>query len=321
MLDVDQVTLTEVGPREGFQFEGIGNPGKIPTADKVRLVSELTECGLKRIQVTSFVSPRHVPQMADADSLSAQLPEAEGVDYTAIYLNDKGVERALAAGRYRVEGRLSFTASETFSLENQRRNHEQDVAMQRSIIAIYQAHGIPVTAGGIMAAFGCNYEGDIPTSRVIELIGEMRGLAAESGSSLTEIELADTMGWADPELIKRTVGAVRERWPDLTIALHLHDTRGTGLANVYAALEMGVSHFDTSVGGLGGCPFAKTVAGNVATEDVVFMCERMGVRTGVDLERLIECARLAEKLVGHPLPSRMAHVATPARQPARAAAR
>jgi hydroxymethylglutaryl-CoA lyase len=308
MINLTSIQLHEVGPREGFQFEGIGNPEKISTEDKVRLVNALTQTGLRRIQVTSFVSPKHVPQMADADEVSRRLAPVEGVTYDAVYLNDKGLERAIAAGVYEIEGHISLTASETFSKQNQHRDLSQDIEMQRRQLAIYKEHGIPVHQGSMMAAFGCNYEGDIPTARVLDLVRIMRQLAEEFGTDLTEVLLADTMGWGDPEGIKRTIGAVREEWPDMEIALHLHDTRGTGIANVYAAMETGVRKFDTSVGGLGGCPFAKTVAGNVATEDVVFMCERMGVETGVDLERLVESVRLAEEIVGHPLPSKVGHV-------------
>lgn len=308
MVSVTSIQLHEVGPREGFQFEGIGNPEKISTYDKVRLVNALTQTGLRRIQVTSFVSPKHVPQMADADEVSRRLTPAEGITYDAVYLNDKGLERAIAAGVYEIEGHISLTASETFSKQNQHRDLSQDIEMQRRQLAIYKKHGIPVHQGSMMAAFGCNYEGDIPTARVLDLVRIMHQLAEEFDTDLKEVLLADTMGWGDPEGIKRTIGAVQEEWPDMEIALHLHDTRGTGIANIYAALEMGVRKFDTSVGGLGGCPFAKTVAGNVATEDVVFMCERMGVDTGVDLERLVECVRLAEEIVGHPLPSKVGHV-------------
>lgn len=308
MVNVTRVQLHEVGPREGFQFEGIGNPEKISTDNKVRLVNALTGTGLRRIQVTSFVSPKHVPQMADADEVSRRLQPVEGITYDAVYLNDKGLERAIAAGVYEIEGHISLTASETFSKQNQHRDLSQDVEMQRRQLAIYKEHAIPVHQGSMMAAFGCNYEGDIPTARVLELVRIMHQLAGEFDTDLTEVLLADTMGWGDPEGVKHTIGAVWDEWPNMGIALHLHDTRGTGIANVYAAMEMGVQKFDTSVGGLGGCPFAKTVAGNVATEDVVFMCERMGVETGVDLERLVDCVRLAEEIVGHPLPSKVGHV-------------
>jgi hydroxymethylglutaryl-CoA lyase len=155
-----------------------------------------------------------------------------------------------------------------------------------------------------MAAFGCNFEGDIPVERVVSLVGQILDVAKEHGVTLKYVTLADTMAWATPLSIKRAVGAIRERWPDLDMALHLHDTRGMAIANALAGLEMGVKRFDSSVAGLGGCPFAghQGAAGNVCTEDLVFMCEEMGIKTGIDLGALIECARLAEDVVGHPLP-------------------
>jgi hydroxymethylglutaryl-CoA lyase len=304
-MDSTRVDLIEVGPREGFQFEGIGQPDKISLDAKLELIEELAQTGLRTIEVASFVSPRAVPQMADAEELSARLPRHDGVSYTAVYLDSRGLDRALEAGRYAIEGRFFLTASDTFLERNLRRTHEQDLDVQRANAEIYAAHDIPVVAGSIMAAFGCNYEGDIPTARVLQLVEELDQLTAEAGGSLDRLLLADTMGWADPRLVQRTVAAVKERWPGVDVALHLHDTRGTGMANVYAALEAGVRAFDTSVGGLGGCPFAGVAAGNVPTEDVVFMCERMGLETGVDLGRLVDAARTAQRVVGHELPSRM----------------
>jgi hydroxymethylglutaryl-CoA lyase len=305
-MEGNSVRLNEVGPREGLQFEGIGRPDAISTTDKVRLVEGLVATGVKQVQVTSFVNPKAVPQMADAEELSRRLPvPPEGVEYTAVILNDKGLERAAATGRYCLDGFITFTASEEFSMRNQRRSHKDDVEMQRRLVEMFLGYGSSVERGIVVAAFGCNYEGDIPLTRVLSLIEEMHGLAGEYDCRLTELQLADTMGWADPEMIKRTIGAIRDRWPDLELELHLHDTRGTGMANVYAGLEMGVRRFDTSVGGLGGCPFAGTVAGNVPTEDVVFMAERMGFDTGIDLARMVECAKLAEEIVGHSLPSRL----------------
>jgi len=304
-LDVDSIEVFEVGPREGFQFEGIGAPDRISTDDKLRLISALTSTGVRSIETASFVSPKAVPQMADADEISARLPVVEGVQYMAVYLNGRGLERAIAAGRYAIDGRLILTASETFLKLNQRRTQVEDLAAQREMAAIYQAAGVPVESGGLMAAFGCNYEGDVPLSRVLQLVGQMHDICTEVGSQLKRVLLADTMGWADPLSIRRTVDAVRDRWPDLVVSLHLHDTRGTGMANIYAGLESGVTRFDTSVGGLGGCPFAKVAAGNVPTEDVVFMAERMGIETGIDLAAMVECAKLAQEIVGHPLPSRM----------------
>lgn len=307
-MTIDYVELHEVGPREGFQYEGINDPFKIPIHDKLKLIMALTKTGLRRIQVASFVSPKHVPQMADAERLATLLEPTPNVVFTALYLNDKGFERLVAAGRYAIEPRISFTASEAFSIRNQGRDHKKDVTMQRQLLGLYKAVGVPVTRGSIMAAFGCNYEGPVSTEHLLALIEEMHELASSSDSTLDDLELADTMGWADPLQLSETLRDIHAQWPALTIRLHLHDTRGLGIANVYAGLGAGIRHFDTSVGGLGGCPFSGTAAGNVATEDVLLLCERLGLHTGVDMASVVECAVLAEKIVGHPLPSRMAHV-------------
>jgi hydroxymethylglutaryl-CoA lyase len=316
------ITIVEVGPREGFQFEGIGQPQKISTADKVRLIEMLADTGAKTIQMSSFVSPKQVPQMADAEELCATVTPRPGVRYTGIYLNDTGLKRAIATGKLSITGKVSLTASETFSLRNQRRSSAEDRVMQRKIAALYKENGYEVTTASVMAAFGCNYEGDVPTARVISLIEELRTIAGEVGSTLQTIMLADTMGWADPELVRRTVGAVRERWPTLRIGMHLHDTRGLAVANALAAMYEGVDLFDTAVAGLGGCPFAghKGAAGNVCSEEVVFLCQRIGVETGIDLEKLVECARFAESIVGHPLPSKLLNASLQCRMPASAAA-
>lgn len=302
-----RITLNEVGPREGFQFEGIGQPEKIATADKVQLVEMLAGTGLQTIQMASFVSPRQVPQMADAEAVCAAVTPRLGVQYTGIYLNDTGLKRAIATGRLAISGKVTLTASETFALRNQRRTLAEDAAMQRKIAAVYREHGLAVTNGSVMAAFGCNYEGPILTERVLGMVEELHRIAADGGSTLETVMLADTMGWADPELVRRTVGAVRQRWPGLRIGLHLHDTRGLAVANVLAALHEGVDLFDTAVAGLGGCPFAghKGAAGNVCTEEVAFLCRQIGVETGIDLPALIECARFAEAIVGHALPSKL----------------
>ncbi len=294
------VRINEEGPREGFQIE----KGPISTARKVELIDALSETGLKQIQVVSFVSPKAVPQMADAEEVVAGFKRKPGVRYTALWLNEKGLVRALATKRLDIEGSLSLTASEKFLKRNQNRTLAENVQAQHSIVGMYKEHGVPVDRGSIMAAFGCNFEGDIAVATLLEIIQEMLEIAEQHQIKIKTISLADTMAWATPASIKRVVGAVRERFPDLRINLHLHDTRGMGIANAYAGLEMGVASFDAAVAGLGGCPFAAHAgaAGNVCTEDLVFMCDEMGIETGVDLEKLIEAARLAEDIVGHPLP-------------------
>ena len=294
------VTIQEEGPREGFQIE----PGPISTERKIELIDALSGTGLKKIQVASFVSPKRVPGWADAEQVVAGFKRKEGVVYHALWLNEQGLLQALAAGGLEFKGSLSTTTSETFMRRNTNRGFEENEQVQRNQIGIYRKHGIPVERIGVMSAFGCNFEGEIPLPKVVHAVERMLAIAEEEGLAIRFVSLADTMGWATPRTIKQVVGAVRERWPELRIGLHLHDTRGQGIVNAYAGMEMGVESFDASVAGLGGCPFAKLkgAAGNVCSEDLVFMCEEMGIDTGVDLDRLIEAARLAEEIVGHPLP-------------------
>ena len=296
------IEIHEEGPREGFQIE----PGPISTADKIAFIDALSETGLQEIQIASFVNPKRVPGWADAEEVVSGVKMRDGVRYTGLWLNEKGLLRALDAEGLTLKGSISNVTSEAFMIRNTNRDKAQNRTVQINQIETYKKHGIPMYRGGIMAAFGCNFEGEIPVSRVLESIEEIMDIAAETESPVKVISLADTMGWATPMSIKQVVGAVRERWPELKIALHLHDTRGMGIANVYAGLEMGVELFDSSVAGLGGCPFAgshgKPAAGNVCTEDIVFMCAEMGIETGVDLERLIDVAEMAERIVGHDLP-------------------
>jgi hydroxymethylglutaryl-CoA lyase len=294
------VHITEEGPREGFQFE----KGFIPTARKIALIDALSQTGIDHIQIVSFVNPKNVPGMADADAVVEQITAQPGVAYTALWLNEKGFQRALTHERLNNTGTIQLCTSEKFSVRNQNRTAAEQLAGQHRIVELYKAAGIPVERGSVMAAFGCNFEGDIPVARVVSLVQQILDVAKEHGVSLKYITLADTMAWATPASIKRVLGALRERWPDVDFALHLHDTRGMAIANAYAGLEMGVTRFDSSVAGLGGCPFAghKGAAGNVCTEDLVFMCKEMGIETGIDLDTLIECAKLAEDVVGHPLP-------------------
>jgi hydroxymethylglutaryl-CoA lyase len=294
------VHITEEGPREGFQFE----KGAIPTERKIALIDALSQTGLDHIQIVSFVNPKNVPGMADADEVVDSIAQQPGVAYTALWLNEKGFERALKHDRLTNVGTIQLCTSEKFLMRNQNRNCAQQLAGQHAIVEMYKVNGVPVERGSVMAAFGCNFEGDIPVARVVSLVGQILDVAKEHGVTLRYVTLADTMAWATPLAIKRVVGALRERWPDLDIALHLHDTRGMAIANAYAGLEMGVTRFDSSVAGLGGCPFAghQGAAGNVCTEDLVFMCDEIGIETGIELKALIECARLAEDVVGHPLP-------------------
>jgi hydroxymethylglutaryl-CoA lyase len=252
------------------------------------------------------VSPKLVPGWADAEAVVAGFAPRGGVDYTALWFNAKGLERALAfRDRLQVTGSIALAASELFSQKNLNRDRQGNIEAMRKQTEAHLAAGVPVTRIGVMAAFGCNFAGDIPVARVLETVQDGLGIAAETGVTITDLGLADTMGWATPARIERVVGAVRNRWPELRLTLHLHDTRGLGIANAHAGLRMGVVRFDTTVGGLGGCPFAahKGAPGNIATEELVLLCEEMGIETGVDLDALIEVGHLAERIVGHPLPS------------------
>lgn len=301
MSDFPQrIHITEEGPREGFQFE----KGEIATARKVELIDALAETGVEQIQVVSFVHPKAVPQMADAELVVQSMQLRDDVRFTGLWLNDRGLQRAIATQRLHIEGSIALAASAKFLERNQKRTMAENLAQQREMAAAYKAAGIPISRGSVMAAFGCNFEGQIPVERVLSLVGEIMTVADEQGESIEMMNFSDTMGWATPRGIREVIGSVRDRWPDLRLSLHLHDTRGMGIANAYAGLELGVAHFDSCVGGLGGCPFAgnRAAAGNVCTEDLVFLCRDLGIETGVDLDRIIDVAKLAEQIVGHPLP-------------------
>ena len=305
MADLPQhVDIYEEGPREGFQIE----PGPIATADKIRLIETLAETGLRHIQACSFVSPKVVPGWADADAVVADLRARPGVRYTALWFNAKGLARALAAReKLALAGSISLTASEAFTRKNLHRSQEENVAAMRELTRAHLAASLPVHRIGVMAAFGCNYQGDVAPADVIRTLDAGFSIAAEFGLDIQDLSLADTMGWAAPHRIERVVGEVRSRWPAVPIRLHLHDTRGLAVANALAGLRMGVARFDATVGGLGGCPFAGQpgAAGNICTEELALLCEEMGIATGIDLDALIAAGRLAESIVGHPLPSEL----------------
>jgi hydroxymethylglutaryl-CoA lyase len=294
------IHIHEEGPREGFQYE----KGPISTDAKVELIDALSETGLTEIQTVSFVNPKRVPGMADADEVVQKFTRKPGVKYSGLWLNEQGLHRALATKKIDVKGRIVLCASEPFLARNQNSTLEQMVQSQKDMIGVYKQNHIPIEEGAVQAAFGCNFQGDVPVESVLTIVHRIMSIAADNEIRLKNLVLADTMAWATPRKIRSVVGAVKDRYPDLNVTLHLHDTRGMGIANAYAGLEMGVHSFDSSVAGLGGCPFAahKGAAGNVCTEDLVFMCEEMGIDTGVNLDRLIDAANLAEKIVGHPLP-------------------
>jgi len=296
------VELYEVGPREGFQSE----TSKIETEDKINFINSLSQTGLKNIEVTSFVSPKWVPQMADAEMVLAKIDRVPGVAYRAAYLNLKGLERALT-NNVTLDGSLVLSASNAFSKRNMNKSTSEMLETLPEWIEAYKGAGIQVKQMGFMASFGCNFEGYIYLDHLLDIMGKVISLAESYGEKIQKVKLADTMGWANPEQIKRTVRAIQDKWPELNIHLHLHDTRGLGLANVYAALQEGLWEFDTAAAGLGGCPFAavKGAPGNISTEDVAFLCEEMGIDTGLNLEALVECSKMAERIVGRELPGHL----------------
>ena len=305
MSDIPKtVKIKEVGPREGFQFE----KGAISLAEKISLVDALSDTGLKTIEFTSFVSPKWVPTMADAEQMVAGIKRAPGVAYEAIWLNEAGLERA-AKLRDVLALRPMFgvAGSDTFMRKNTNRAVDERIGELPGWARRYQLLGMDWIDVGVMAAFGCNYEGDVEPRKVVSVLQKVEQKANACGSRLGGISLADTMGWANPLQIKRLVSTVREHWPETPVKLHLHDTRALAIANVVAALEVGVDCFDSAVAGMGGCPFAahKGAAGNITTEDLVFLCQEMGIDTGVDLDAMIEAGQLAERVVGHPLPGKL----------------
>ncbi len=299
-----RVDIHEEGPREGFQIEA----GPISTADKVRFCEALAETGLHDVQCVSFVDARRVPGMADAMEVAQAIHQRPDVHYTGIALNLRGYERAVESPLH-ITGSLQMSASNTFSKHNTNKDNAQTLHEQRRQMAFFRERGIAVDTAIVMTAFGCNFEGAIAPETVRDCVGELLAIADEFGVTLDRVRLADTVGWASPAQVQRVVGTVREKWPDLRLGLHLHDTRGTGMANALMGLQMGISSFDSSCAGLGGCPFAghKGAAGNICTEDLVFMCEEMGIETGIDLDALIDCARMAEDIVGHALPGKIMH--------------
>ncbi len=298
-----RVHLMEVGPRDGLQIE----PKILTTAEKLELIGMIEDAGITEIEVGSFVNPKAVPTMADTSDVFAGIKRKPGVIYRGLSLNTKGVERAMATPNIDLDGRLHVTASEVFVQRNTNRSIDDTFRQLPEWIALYKKAKVPVDGVTMMAVFGCNFEGDIPVQRVADLLARTIDILAEHGETLKCANLCDTMGWANPEQIKRVVGTVRNRWPKLQIKLHLHDTRGLAMANAYAALQVGIDEFDASIGALGGCPFAghKGAAGNISTEDLAFMCEEMGIATGVDVDKLAAAARRAEEMVGHPVPGKV----------------
>jgi hydroxymethylglutaryl-CoA lyase len=292
MNDVpERISVREVGPRDGLQ-----NEAPVPTEAKVELLDALSRTGVERIEAVSFVHPRAIPQMADADEVWRRASRNPGVRYSALVPNARGARRALDAGFTEIEVVLS--ASDTHNRKNINRSTAESLDAIAELIDIVHARG--GTCQVVVAtAFGCPYEGDVPVSRVVEVVERAVRDGADS------LSFGDTTGMATPGRVTRLVGEVRSAVPDRSLNLHFHNTRGTGLANVLAALQLGVDDFDASVGGLGGCPYAPGASGNIATEELVHMVEDMGVDTGVDLEAMIDAARTAEAVVGRELSSQV----------------
>ena len=285
------ISLREVGPRDGLQ-----NEDPVPTEAKVALVDALSRTGVRRIEAVSFVHPKAIPQMADADAVWDRIERNPDVRYSALVPNLRGAQRALQAGFTELEAVVS--ASDTHNRKNVNRSTEESLDDIAQILDTVHA------AGGtcqviVSTAFGCPYEGDVPVQRVVDVVGRAIRDGADS------VSFGDTTGMGTPSRVTRLVGELRMAHSDAPLNLHFHNTRGTGLANVLAALELGVADFDASVGGLGGCPYAPGATGNIATEELVHMVEDMGVTTGVDLEAMIEAAAEAERIVGRTLPSQV----------------
>lgn len=297
------VHIFEVGPREGFQFE----PPNFSTAQKVELIEALAQTGLPEIECVSFVNPKYVPQMADAQAIAESITRRENVKYSCMWLNEKGFQQAQNSG-LDLPALTSTSASDSFLLKNNNRTPERQHEEQRALRRVYSESGLGRGPIYIFTAFGCNYQGEVTVEQAMLRTKDMVEICEDAGTPPLYITLCDTVGAADPKKIRDLVDAVRTRWPEYPVALHLHDTRGLGIANAMAGLELGVSRFDTSVGGMGGCPFAgnPAAAGNIVTEELVLLCERLGVDTGVRLDELIDVSRRAEAILGHSLPSKLA---------------
>lgn len=283
--------MVEVGPRDGLQNEA----GIVSTADKLALIERAIGYGARRIEVTSFVNPKRVPQLADADDLVSMLPHRDDMTYIGLVLNRRGAERALATGRIDELGAVCVT-SDSFGIRNQGQSSAESLAAALEIVALAKAAG---RSGQITiaTAFGCPFEGEVAIDRVVD----MAKRAAEARPR--EIALADTIGVGVPSQVAEMVGRVREAVGELPVRVHFHNTRGTGIANVWAAVTEGAAVVDASLGGLGGCPFAPGAAGNVATEDVAYLLERGGVSTGLDLRAIVAAAGWLADAMGRPLPA------------------
>lgn len=287
----ERATIVEVGPRDGLQNE----KAAVPTDLKVDFVDRLTAAGLPVIEVTAFVAPKWVPQMSDAADLFERITIGPGVRYTALVPNRAGLDRAFAAGVREIA--IFAASSETFSRRNINQTIDESFVTYREVTDAAMQAGLKVRAY-LSTAFGCPFEGAVPEARVAELCERLLTLGA------FEVAVSDTIGIAHPGQVARLLDVIAAEVPLDRIALHFHDTRGTALANVLVGLQHGVATFDSSAGGLGGCPYAPGAAGNVATEDLIYMLDGLGIETGVSLDGVVAASRIIEPAIGHPLPSR-----------------
>jgi hydroxymethylglutaryl-CoA lyase len=286
------VTICEVGTRDGFQIE----PDFIPTEQKVEVVNRLTEAGVPRIEVTSFVHPKAVPQLRDAEAVMATIRRRPGTRYAALVPNDKGAARAVDAGVDAIHTVLS--ASESHNLANVNMTIAESIEKLRAVAQIAGRAGVPMQCG-ISTSFGCPFEGDVPVDHLERVVARLVDLGARG------IGLADTTGMANPRQVATVLERLMPRFPGIEWTLHTHDTRAMAIPNILAAMQLGVTNFDASIGGLGGCPFAPGASGNVCTEDLVHCLHAMGVATGIDLDRLVAVSRRVEQIVGRPMPGQI----------------
>ena len=288
-----RVTICEVGTRDGFQIE----PDFIPTERKIEVVNRLSATGMPRIEVTSFVSPKAVPQLRDAEEVMAKITRRPGTRYSALVPNDKGAVRAVDAGVDDIHTVVS--ASESHNLANVNMSIAESITKFKATAEVAHRGSKPVYAG-ISCSFGCPFEGDVPVGQLESVVARLVDLGAKG------IGLADTTGMANPAQVSRVLERLVPRFPGIEWTLHTHDTRAMAIPNILAAMEAGVTNFDGSIGGLGGCPFAPGASGNVCTEDLIHCLHAMGVETGVNLDALIETSRRVQEIVGRALPGQIA---------------
>jgi hydroxymethylglutaryl-CoA lyase len=288
----DRATICEVGTRDGFQIE----PDFIPTELKVEVVNRLSEAGVPQIEVTSFVHPKVVPALRDAEEVMAKITRRPGTVYSALVPNDKGAVRAVEAGVDEIHTVVS--ASESHNLANVNMTIAESLDRLRAVAKVAQRAGVPVSAG-ISTSFGCPFEGEVPLAQLESVVTRLVDLGARG------IGLADTTGMANPRQVTRVLEHLVPKFPGIEWTLHTHDTRAMAIPNILAAIQSGVSHFDSSIGGLGGCPFAPGASGNVCSEDLVHCLHAMGVDTGIDLDRLIATSKRVEEIIGRTLPGQI----------------